>query len=233
MVCKICKLLLLIPLFSLKYFKMHNNKRTFSQANENQQNKRIRSVFDGVNGLSDQARHQFTIHSHLLANNFWSAQSNIQYSQPFLDLSKNSFNSSHHHQIPLSVNNYSTYVASTNYVLKLDGVKERDFVDDVRSWAISNRIPHSSLNDLLEILNYHKKHESLPKDARVLLGTSRDAKKILQLGSGSFLYFGLKEGLEKEISKFGHLPLGPKIILDSNIDGLPWLIVQKIQFGPF
>lgn len=39
----------------------------------------------------------------------------------------------------------------------------RDFVTDLQTWSVNNKIPLSKTSSLLEILNYHNKHDNLPK----------------------------------------------------------------------
>ncbi|KAL5246133.1 hypothetical protein ACI65C_013541 [Semiaphis heraclei] len=42
---------------------------------------------------------------------------------------------------------------------------------EISQWALTHKIPHNSINDLLFILKKHKCFTMLPKDARTLLGT--------------------------------------------------------------
>ena len=60
--------------------------------------------------------------------------------------------------------------------------------EDLKKWAINHKVTHACLTELLRLL--HKPHPNLPRDARTLLETDRNAcEKIKTMGEGDFAYF--------------------------------------------
>lgn len=93
-----------------------------------------------------------------------------------MDPSNNYPFSNFNNQPNLSQGNLNGFFSSSVYQLHFDESQQRDFTTDLKNLAITNKIPHFTLNSLLDILNFHKKHQNLPKDARVLLETPREKK---------------------------------------------------------
>lgn len=98
----------------------------------------------------------------------------------------------------------------------------------LRAWALKNNITHTALSSLLGWLQSKPNLEGLPKDARSLLKTPRSID-IVQMGDGSFFYFGLKKNLEFYLSLQEDFC---ESILDFNIDGLPIHKSTNLSFWP-
>lgn len=110
-----------------------------------------------------------------------------------------------------------------------DGVEKNDF--DIRSrlriWAVTHRITHMAINDLLTILILAG-FASLPKDSRTLMHTPVSVN-ITTLTNGKFWYQGLRECLGNIFYKIDR---DLSIMLDFNVDGLPIFGSSKLQFWP-
>lgn len=123
--------------------------------------------------------------------------------------------------------------SNQDLILKNSESCQRDFINDLRKWAVSQKVPHSTLKILLEILNHHKKHPNLPKDPRCLLKTPRDRKEIIPLGSGSYVHYGLERVLKDELDLFeDNMFIPSSIFIDVNIDGLPLANSSKSSVWP-
>ncbi|KAB0790665.1 hypothetical protein PPYR_14891 [Photinus pyralis] len=69
------------------------------------------------------------------------------------------------------------------------------FANDLRLWAIKNKIPHSALSELMKILLKHNiKSDELPSDSRTLLKTPRSTV-IRPVKPGNYLHFGVLPNL--------------------------------------
>lgn len=99
--------------------------------------------------------------------------------------------------------------------------------DELKSWAIQNRISMRALDSLLLILR-SKGHNELPKSYRTLLNTPRQIE-LKTFGNSKYWYRGLTECLT---SVFSNLDRNIKIKLKFNIDGLPIFNSSQIQFWP-
>ena len=69
------------------------------------------------------------------------------------------------------------------------------FLEDLRNWALLNRISHSAQNSILNILKNHG-FGYLPKDARTLLRTPPVVNTVRMGKSGKFWYHGLENNLK-------------------------------------
>lgn len=76
-------------------------------------------------------------------------------------------------------------------------------LDELRLWALQNKVTISAVSDLLKILRAHGKSE-LPQDGRTLLKTPATLE-ITQMGAGKFWYHGMAHSLENAL--LGILPL--------------------------
>ena len=70
---------------------------------------------------------------------------------------------------------------------------------ELQGWAISHKIPHSALKNLLKILNPH--FPVLPKDPRTLLKTPQNSN-ITEKSGGDYFHFGLQDSLMTNIQKY-------------------------------
>uniref|UniRef100_A0A182W2I4 Uncharacterized protein n=1 Tax=Anopheles minimus TaxID=112268 RepID=A0A182W2I4_9DIPT len=68
-------------------------------------------------------------------------------------------------------------------------VQAHSLQECLRYWALKKNVPHSTVNLLLLIIR-EKTSESLPKDARTLLGTNKTAQNIVNIAGGRFWYNG-------------------------------------------
>lgn len=91
------------------------------------------------------------------------------------------------------------------------------FINRLRSWAVSYKIPHNALRSLLKLLQSIP-NINLPQDPRTLLCTPRHifSKSV---APGTYSHIGIKNAVEKLINFLDNKP--EKINLLINIDGLP------------
>lgn len=103
-----------------------------------------------------------------------------------------------------------------------------DLEDQLRVWAIDNKITHQAIGELLTVLKSNG-HENLPKDSRTLLHTPRSIH-IEKMGSGSFWYGGINQCLANILRP--NIYENNEISLNFNMDGLPLSRSSKIEFWP-
>ncbi|CAG9822158.1 unnamed protein product [Phaedon cochleariae] len=105
-------------------------------------------------------------------------------------------------------------------------------LEHLRYWAVKNKIPHVALAELLIILQQSgsSQFESLPKDPRTFLRTSRITEKRL-VHPGYYCHIGLRNSIEKQYERLNLLPSG-KIKVGINIDGLPLAKSTSSQVYP-
>lgn len=94
---------------------------------------------------------------------------------------------------------------------------QNTFINRLRSWAVSYKIPHNALRSLLKLLQSIP-NINLPQDPRTLLSTPRHifSKSV---APGTYSHIGIKNAVEKIINFLDNKP--EKINLLINIDGLP------------
>lgn len=100
---------------------------------------------------------------------------------------------------------------------------------DLSKWSLKFNVTNVALSSLLSILQPYL--PQLPKDARTLLGTTRNCS-VKTLGGGKYYHFGLRKNLidilEKELSS----NFGDEIKVQFGIDGLPLFKSSSGQFWP-
>lgn len=101
------------------------------------------------------------------------------------------------------------------------------FKEDLKYWAVTNRISQTAINDLLKIL-ISAGFSALPKDSRTFMHTPK-AVDISTLSHGKLWYNGISNCLLKLLSNCDH---DLSIHLDFNFDGLPIFNSSKLQFWP-
>lgn len=111
-----------------------------------------------------------------------------------------------------------------------------NFSASLAQWVTHNNITLSSTSKLLKLLksvtSLNDLHD-LPSDARTILKTPALNKNIIPMDNvGSFVHFGLAEGLKRSLKKYyiEKLPLSIKV--DFNVDGLPIAKSSGSQFWP-
>lgn len=120
--------------------------------------------------------------------------------------------------------NESVRETSNEYELNQSAVPLND---ELKSWAIQNRISMRALDSLLLILRSNG-HNELPKSYRTLLNTPRDIE-LKTFGDSKYWYRGLAECLK---TLFSNLDRNLRIKLKFNVDGLPIFGSSQIQFWP-
>lgn len=98
--------------------------------------------------------------------------------------------------------------------------------NELKEWAISNNVTHTSLNELLRILNM--RFPELPLHSRTLLKTNRKKVDTIRIGNGKYWHNGLKENVMLAAKLFDD----HTILLSFNVDGLPLYHSSKKQFWP-
>lgn len=101
------------------------------------------------------------------------------------------------------------------------------FSDQLKSWALANRISMSGLDSLLTILKANG-HTELPKSYRTLLQTPRQID-LRSLSIGEYWYRGLTACLNIAFLKLDR-DLSVRLIF--NVDGLPIFNSSQLQFWP-
>ncbi len=121
--------------------------------------------------------------------------------------------------------------SETDENVPLLSTSELTLRQELNSWPTKNACQHGVLNEPLDILR--KQGHDLPKDARTLLETPRSVPVMSKCG-GEYLYFGIKAGVIKNLSKY--LKTTDQIAsidLLINVDGLPlFKVLLKRNFRP-
>lgn len=110
-----------------------------------------------------------------------------------------------------------------------DDVNNLNLKDEIKKWAISEKISHTAVTSLLHTL--HDYHSELPLDCRTLLKTSRQIQ-TKHVGNGEYIHFNLKVTLKQTLEKNTAVLLTNEIFLIFNIDGLPLFHSSSTQFWP-
>jgi len=102
---------------------------------------------------------------------------------------------------------------------------------EISQWALTHKIPHNSINDLLFILKKHKCFTMLPKDARTLLGTKPvPILNMHEVKPGKYYHFGLENGITRHFLPNNFISQEIKLVI--GIDGLPISKSTSTQFWP-
>lgn len=131
---------------------------------------------------------------------------------------------SEHSRISTDKNSPQSSISSGEFSNKTE------IINDIRLWAVENRVNHSAINSLLKILV--KYGHDLPNDVRTLLQTPKQVD-IIEMTPGKYYHAGLENSLRKSINKYycrSNLP--SQINVNVNIDGLPLTKSSGSQFWP-
>lgn len=107
--------------------------------------------------------------------------------------------------------------------------KEMDIFDNLRKWAVGNRISHTALRGLLKLIN-DGMGKMLPHDLRTFLVSSATKVSISKIGDDGEYWHN---SLEKSIRKiFEGVAESKTISININMDGLPLFKSSKMEFWP-
>jgi hypothetical protein len=156
----------------------------------------------------------------------------INYSNLLINKSSDFFNKTN--ELSDSTNNGIFIATSTSlddFFFQNESVKKKDtnnLKDQIKEWALTNRIAANHLNDLLKILHLH--FPFMPLNYRSLLSTPRKTftKKI---NNGEMIYFGLQNSLITAMLQ-GFREELDFILLKVNIDGIPLFKKSRTEFWP-
>lgn len=135
-------------------------------------------------------------------------------------------------------NNFSTHNNDLNTIIPFkfnSNSKELPLNELLATWAVKERISHTSLRSLLKVLQTHPCHSNLPNDPRTLLNTPR-SMQIKEINFGHYWHYGLEKGIVNILNNFEQYQ-NDKIELMIGVDGLPiskssgsqlWPILGKI-----
>ena len=113
----------------------------------------------------------------------------------------------------------------------VSNINKPDFQEQLRQWAVKNKITQSSVSELLKLLrNQGSYFETLPLDARTLVRTPKNTS-IREIGGGRYAHIGLKKGL-KHLLKLHGIPRSGSLILQINVDGIPLTNSTSLQLWP-
>lgn len=107
-----------------------------------------------------------------------------------------------------------------------------ELTDILVPWVSKFNISHSALNGLLSILRPY--HDTLPRDARTLLKTTKQYC-ILSIAGGSYYHFGIETWVKSIIESHPVLKANSNIeevSMQINIDGLPLFKSSNMQLWP-
>ena len=99
--------------------------------------------------------------------------------------------------------------------------------EDIANWSLKFNISHEAISALLVILQ--KSNPNLPKDARTLLKTPKNAQ-IIPIRGGEYVSLGVQDVLSKYIPNCSKI--GNKVNININIDGLPISKSSAMQVWP-
>lgn len=107
--------------------------------------------------------------------------------------------------------------------------QNNNFKEMLTLWAITHKINHSALSDLLKLLNNFDSSLDLPKDSRSLLKTPRSTV-VRQMSPGMYCHYGLKKSILKvlEMEKISREVVEIKI----NVDGCPIAKSSSMDLWP-
>lgn len=105
--------------------------------------------------------------------------------------------------------------------------EEIDFMNDLSSWALENKLTHRSVTTLLKILRKHGRTE-LPRDSRTLLKTPRDLT-IINIGCGQMWYHGIQNNL---LNALWDIDNDITVSLKFNIDGMSPFSSSSLELWP-
>lgn len=103
-------------------------------------------------------------------------------------------------------------------------------IENLRDWALRNRITHVALNELLYLLS-QAGFNNLPKDCRTLLQTPQKVE-IVPMGTGHFWYYGIKQSLTNILLSNVGITKPMNVAIHFHTDGLPTNNSSKTQFWP-
>jgi len=103
--------------------------------------------------------------------------------------------------------------------------------DQLREWAIRNKISHVALSELLSILKEIPGLDNIPKDPRTFLKTPRTTI-LRDINPGKYYHFGLENGLTNILKKVNVSNIPDTINVAINIDGLPLSSSSQSQVYP-
>nr|CAI5854864.1 unnamed protein product [Callosobruchus analis] len=106
-------------------------------------------------------------------------------------------------------------------------IKNFDFNQDIKAWALKHNIKHVAIKDLLEILNKNT-DVRFPNDPRTFLATPCETN-IWDIAGGQYWHNGLTMCLQ-EI--FRDTKKSQDISININIDGLPIFKSSRYEFWP-
>ena len=109
-----------------------------------------------------------------------------------------------------------------------EGLEEKSsLLEDLRNWALSNRIKQCALTALLKILKCHEIN-NLPSDSRTLLNTPLSIN-IIPMGDGFYWYNGISSNLQQNLCSIKNQT---SIKLLVNIDGISPYNSSTLEFWP-
>ncbi|VEN57146.1 unnamed protein product [Callosobruchus maculatus] len=105
--------------------------------------------------------------------------------------------------------------------------------DKLKNWAVVNKITHSAMSGLLDILSSSgiDIFENLPKDTRSFLKTIRHTNTVT-VSPGEYYHVGIQKSLEYLYSNLKMFPKGSLIEIGVCTDGLPLCKSSLSQFYP-
>ncbi|XP_058820705.1 uncharacterized protein LOC131682907 isoform X3 [Topomyia yanbarensis] len=115
-------------------------------------------------------------------------------------------------------------------LLHYDEIDDMSLPECIRFWALKTNQSHESINLIMDIIRRKTDGKQLPRSARTLLKTSRNATaSIVDIQGGQYWYNGLRNCL---VDFFRNLEHPLCISININIDGIPIYKSSKSQFWP-
>jgi len=103
--------------------------------------------------------------------------------------------------------------------------------DQLRGWAVRNKITFTALSELLTIQRQIPEFESIPKDPRSFLQTPRQTV-LRDVHPGKYYHFGLDKGINNILKNISYSDIPDTINVGINIDGLPLSKSSSSQVYP-
>lgn len=117
-----------------------------------------------------------------------------------------------------------------NFDLDKEKDKDSNLATFIKFWHIKNRITRTATDQLLHALQ--SVGHNLPSTIRTLIKTPRCHKNIINMGTGKFVYYSLKQAIIDQLSHLNLSSLPDVLSLYINVDGLPISKSSKSQFWP-
>lgn len=117
-----------------------------------------------------------------------------------------------------------------NFQLENNILRNIEFADDLRALAINSKMSHTTLKNLIGIINRRFPETIMEKDPRSFLGTPRTIQIEQISESGYYWHHGFRNCVHGVLTN--HINSSTELSINVNIDGIPMFKSSKQEFIP-